>query len=304
MTSLIFSYNLFPMEEHGLTTSEALVWTFGELSGKGVPFPRDEAEFILMHVLHCKRSELFLNARRVLAKEEAQLLRSSVERRTEREPSQYIFGEAEFRGRAFKVTRDVLIPRPETELIVEEALKEAPSFGSGRIEVVDLCTGSGCIGVSAALELKDCEVFATDISGKALMVAEENATRLGASQKMRFAVGDLFAPLPESFKGRVDMVLSNPPYITEKDMASLEPEVREYEPAMALYGGQDGLEAIRRILHDAPEWLSPGGLILMEIGYDQKEAALMLADGSGRYDKTEIMKDYAGIGRIFKARTK
>lgn len=292
------------MEEHGLTTSEALHRAFDELSGSCVPSAREEAEFILMHVLGCKRSELFLNARRVLTEDEDRLLNAALERRIRREPSQYIFGEAEFRGRAFRVTRDVLIPRPETELIVTEALKEADSFGTGRLTIIDLCTGSGCIGISAAIEMKDCEVFATDISGKAIAIAEENAKRLGAGAKVRFCPGDLFGPLPDEIKGRAHMVLSNPPYITEKDMHSLEPEVRDHEPRAALFGGKDGMDIIRRILKEAPGYLVPGGLLLMEIGYDQKEAATMLARDAGAWDSIEILKDYAGIGRILKARTK
>lgn len=290
--------------EHGLTASEALIWTFGELSRNGVPFARDESEFILMHVLRCKRSELFLNARRELTEEEEQVLRNAVARRIRREPSQYIFEEAEFRGLAFKVTRDVLIPRPETELLVEEALKEADSIKDRPVEVIDLCTGSGCIGISIAAGIKDCEVFATDVSGKAIAIAEENANRLGATEKVRFGLGDLFGPVPEGLKGRTDMVLSNPPYINEKDMAALEPEVRDFEPGEALFGGKDGMEIIRRILTEAPEWLRPGGLLLIEIGYDQSGMVTVEAGSSGRFDDIEIVKDYAGIGRILKARSK
>lgn len=290
--------------EHGFTASEALVWTFGELSRNGVPFARDESEFILMHVLRCKRSELFLNARRELTDEEEQALARAVERRTGREPSQYIFGEAEFLGRTFKVTRDVLIPRPETELLVEEALKEAISIKDGRVTVVDLCTGSGCIGISVAAGLKDCDVIATDISERALAIAKENSIRLGTAEKVRFGLGDLFGPVPETLKGRIDMVLSNPPYIDEKDMASLEPEVKDFEPVQALSGGTDGMDIIKRVLQDSPEWLRPGGLLLMEIGYDQSAAVTSLASASARFSDIEIVKDYAGIGRILKARSK
>lgn len=291
------------MEEHGLTVGEALIWAFEELSKACVPFARDESEFLLMHVLDCRRHELFLNARRVLTPQETQLLREAAARKLAREPLQYIFGEAEFRGRAFKVTRDVLIPRPETELLVEEALKEAPSFGAWPLTIIDLCTGSGCIAISAALEMK-CEVFATDISEKALDMARDNAKRLGAGQKITFLSGDLFEAIPEKIKGRAHMVLTNPPYITEKDMAGLAPEVKDFEPRQALYGGSDGLDIIRRIMAQTPAYLIPGGLLLMEIGYDQSEAVLMLAGNSAGYSHAEILKDYAGIGRILKARSK
>ena len=291
------------MEEHGLTVGEALIWAFGELSGALISSARGEAEFLLMHVLDCRRHELFLNARRLLTPQEAHLLREAAARRLNREPLQYIFGEAEFRGRAFKVTRAVLIPRPETELLVEEAIKEAPSFGAGSLTIIDLCTGSGCIAVSAALEFQ-CEVFATDISEKALDMARENAQRLGAAQRVSFLSGDLFGAIPEKLKGRTHMVLTNPPYITEKDMAGLAPEVKDFEPGQALYGGSDGLDIIRRIITETPAYLVPGGLLLMEIGYDQSEAVLMLAGNSAGYSHIEILKDYAGIGRILKARSK
>lgn len=291
------------MEEHGLTAGEALVWAFEELSKALIPFARDESEFMLMHVLDCRRHELFLNARRLLTPQEALLLREAAARRLNREPLQYIFGEAEFRGRAFKVTRDVLIPRPETELLVEEALKEAPSFGAGVLTIIDLCTGSGCIAVSAALEMQ-CEVFAADISEKALDIARENAQMLGAAQRVSFLRGDLFGAIPEKIKGQAHMVLTNPPYITERDMAGLAPEVKDFEPGQALYGGSDGLDIIRRIITETPAYLVPGGLLLMEIGYDQSEAVKKLAENSAGYSHIEILKDYAGIGRILKARSK
>lgn len=273
------------------------------LSKAHIPYARDESEFLLMHVLDCRRHKLFLDARRVLTPQETLLLREAAARRLEREPIQYIFGEAEFRGRAFKVTRDVLIPRPETELLVEEAIKEAPSFGSGPLTVIDLCTGSGCIAISAALDIS-CEVFATDISEKALDIAKENAQRLGASPKVTFLKGDLFGAIPEKIKGRAHMLLTNPPYITEKDMDALAPEVKDFEPRQALYGGSDGMDMIRRIISEATAYLAPGGLLLMEIGYDQSEATTKLAEASAGYSHTEILKDYAGIGRILKARSK
>lgn len=290
------------MEEHGLTVSESLVWLFGELSAGGVPYARDDAEFMLMHVLKCARSDLFLNARRVLTEKEISLLRGAASRRLSREPAQYIFGEAEFRGRPFKVTRDVLIPRPETELLVEEAVREARS-SAPNLKVIDLCTGSGCIAVSVALETGR-EVYAADISAKALEIAKENSERLGADGKTAFFHGDLFGPLPGSLKGCAGMVLANPPYINVKDMETLAPEVADYEPKEALYGGQDGMDIIRRIIAEAPEYLVPGGLLLMEIGYDQGGAVRSTTESSGKYERIEIIKDYADIGRILKARSK
>ncbi len=282
--------------------SETLVWLFGELSAAGIPDARDEAEFMMMHVLECTRSDLFLKARRVLTEKEHEIAREAARRRLSREPAQYIFGEAEFRGRHFKVTSDVLIPRPETELLVEEAVKEARSCAPDLV-IIDLCTGSGCIAVSVALETGR-RVYATDISEKALEIAKENSERLGSAEKTAFLKGDLFGPLPGELKGRSGMLLANPPYINAKDMETLAPEVAAFEPKEALYGGQDGMDIIRRIIIEAPEYLVAGGLLLMEIGYDQGGAVRSLAETSGSYSQIEILKDYAGIERILKARSK
>jgi len=292
------------MEENSPTTGEALQWAFNTLSGALIPYARDEAEFILMHVLKCKRHELFINARRTLTPEEAALLKEAIARRLLREPAQYIFGEAEFMGLPFKVTSAVLIPRPETELLVKEAIKEAPSFGADALTIIDLCTGSGCIAISTALGIKNCHVYATDISDKALVIAKENAGRLEAAGKITFLQGDLFGPVPEKIKGQTHMVLANPPYITGKDMAALSPEVKDFEPKEALYGGTDGLDIIRRLLDTAHEYLAAGGLLLMEIGYNQSVATKALAQSSGKYEHIEILKDYGDIGRILKARSK
>lgn len=292
------------MEEFSLTAGEALQWAFNTLSGSLIPYARDEAEFILMHVLKCKRHELFINARRPLTPEEAALLKDAIARRLLREPAQYIFGEAEFMGRAFKVARGVLIPRPETELLVEEAIKEAPFFGTDTLTIIDLCTGSGCIAVSAALGIKNSEVYATDISDKALAIAKENAVRLNAPAKITFLQGDLFSPVPARIKKLTQMVLANPPYINKKDMAALSPEVKDFEPEEALYGGTDGLDIIRRIIETAHEYLVKGGLLLMEIGYDQSGETKTLAQSSGNYEQIEILRDYGDIGRILKARSK
>lgn len=287
-----------------LTAGEALQKAFSALEGAAVPFARDEAEFILMHILNCRRHELFLDARRPLTPEEAALLEDAVKRRCNREPSQYIFGEAEFRGRPFKAARGVLIPRPETEILVEEAVREAPSFNSGSLRIIDLCTGSGCIAISTALEIENSSVWATDISEKALEIAKENAARLGASGRVTFLQGDLFAPVPDGLKAMAHMVLANPPYITGKGMGELAPEVADFEPKEALYGGDDGLDIIRRIIRTAPLYLVEGGLLLMEIGYDQTDSVLELTEGSGVYEGVKILKDYGGIGRILKARSK
>lgn len=293
------------MKEHlidTMTVSEALIWAYEALSKNGVAEARAESEFLLTHVLACKRHELFLNARRPLSSTESSTLSDWIERRIKREPSQYIIGSAEFRSLSLKVTRDVLIPRPETELLVDEAIKASEAFKGEDLTIIDLCTGSGCIAISAATEIKRCRVYATDISGKALAVAAENAVKAGVKGKIDFLEGDLFGALPPDIRGSVNMVLSNPPYIPEVDMETLEPEVRDFEPKAALRGGPDGLLFIKRIIEGSPEYLATDGLLLMEIGFGQAREAVRLAMESGSFVDIGMIKDYQGIERILKAR--
>lgn len=285
------------------TTGEALRTVFTALSKAGVPEARTESEFVLIHVLGAKRHELFLDAMRELTPQEEKTLDDTVRRRTAREPSQYIFGEAYFRGLDIKVTRDVLIPRPETELLVEEAVKEAGAL-KGEIIIIDLCTGSGCIAVAASREIPGSLVYATDISPAALDVAQENARKNGVADRVRSFQGDLFDALPDEVKGKAKMVISNPPYIAEAEIETLEPEVKDFEPVPALSGGPDGLDFIRRIIKEAPAFLAPNGLLLMETGYGQAKNVMALAEGQGAYKDIGIIKDYGKIERILKARRK
>lgn len=290
--------------ETPLKIGEALVWAFEELSKALVPEPRAEAEFILMHVLGSRRHELFLNARATVTGAQEAELRQAVARRVRREPAQYIFGQAEFRGLSFKVTRDVLIPRPETELLVGEAAKAASALEGGAITIIDLCTGSGCIAIAAAKEIEGSVVYATDISAAALGVARENAATLGAADRVSFYEGDLFAPLPDGIRHSAEMVLSNPPYIAADEIERLDPEVRDFEPRAALEAGPDGLAFIRRIVAACPEYLAPGGWLMLEMGYGQAAKAREATEESAAFTDMEILKDYAGIERILKARLK
>lgn len=279
---------------------EALKRAVERLEAAGVPGPAAEAEFLLTHLLRIKRHELFLNPEKLLTNEEASTLDSFLNRRAAREPAQYITGETEFRGLAFGVTRAVLIPRPETELLVDEALKAAEQFkGKGTVTAIDLCAGSGCIAVSFAKELPESRVYATDVSKAALDVARGNAARNGVAEMIEFLEGDLFAPLAGV---KAHLILSNPPYVTARDMELLEPEVAQWEPHAALYGGEDGLDFYRRIVSGAPAHLLPGGFLIMEIGWAQAPALRELLDKDGRFTEIEIRKDYAGIERVVRAR--
>ncbi len=232
------------------------------------------------------------------------LFEDTIRRRYRREPLQYITGKQEFWGLEFIVTPDVLIPRPETELLVESAI-EIVKGADHRATIVDLCTGSGCIAISLAAEIKNAVIFATDTSEQALAVARENARRHGVSDRIRFLPGDLFDPLGElDIRSSVDIITANPPYIPSGDLPALQPEVRDYEPAVALVAGPDGTEIQRNIIGNAPAFLTARGVLAMEMGMGQAGALRAAAEETGSYASVEIHKDLAGIDRVIIARKK
>lgn len=281
-----------------MTVGEALTWAVKKLEEFKIPDAREEAEFLLTHLLKRKRYELYLNSSLTLTDAEEEDFLSFIERRANREPAQYITGETEFRGLAFKVTMDTLIPRPETELLIDEAIEAARAFKDKALTIIDLCTGSGCIAVSAAVELPESVVYATDISKAALVVAEENAERNGVAGRIMFIEGDLFWPLRDTgFKG-AHIIVTNPPYVAETEKESLAPEVKDFEPHAALFGGTDGLAFIKRIIKKAPDFLLPGGYLIMEIGWDQAEKVKGLFEADGRYEGVRVRRDYGGVERI------
>ncbi|MEK6599741.1 MAG: peptide chain release factor N(5)-glutamine methyltransferase [Deltaproteobacteria bacterium] len=301
------------------TIREVLSWAENYLAGYDVPDAKTEAEYLLSHLLNCKRSGLYLNHDKFLTIDEFQRLVDWLNRRASREPSQYIIGEQEFWGLPFKVNRDVLIPRPETELIVEEAVRTVNSeqwaVASKNIRdnsslttdhsplILDLCTGSGCIGVSLAKEISGCKVYAIDISERALDVAMENAERYDVAGRITFLQGDMFEPL-NGLNIKADIIVSNPPYISKKMMAGLEPEVKDYEPVAALYGGDDGLDFYRRIISESPPYLAKGGYLMLEMGYGQKSDIENIMAECGVFHNIDIKKDFSGIDRVIKARRK
>lgn len=291
------------MPEKKTTVRQALSGATAELAKAGITDALPEAEYLLTHILGCKRHALFLDPDRALTDDESVLFEGYLERRIKREPSQYITGEVDFRGHTLKVTRATLIPRPETELLVDEALKAASPLEKNAV-ILDLCTGSGCIAISAALEIKGSRVYATDISEAALAVAKENAL-INNAGAIEFFKGDLFKALPGGLKGAFDMILSNPPYVAESDRALLSPEVRDFEPEGALFGGADGLDVVKKIIEGAPEYLKKGGVLIMEIGYGQSERVKEITlNDNNRYSEALVRKDYSGIERILVARVK
>jgi len=284
--------------------NEVLRWAREYLSRLDVPEPYMEGEYLLMHVLGCQRKDLLIHPERVLTSDEVKRFSGVIERRGRREPSQYILGEVEFRGLLFKVNREVLIPRPETELLVEEAVNSVCS-GIKDVTVLDLCTGSGCIAICIAKEIKErggLRVYAVDISGGAIAIARKNAERHRVEEKITFLVGDLFSVIkPLGLEGKIDLIVSNPPYVSKEAMERLQPEIKGYEPVLALYGGEDGLDFYRRIIREAPRYLKQQGGLIMEIGFNQAGHVRSLFEKEKVFSRIEVKRDLAGIERIIKA---
>lgn len=247
-----------------------LHWATELLERHGVEKPRLNAELLLCHCTGRSRVELYAYPERGLGQREMKGFLRAVMRRARREPLQYIIGRKGFRRLEIVVDPRVLIPRPETEILVERALEVIKGM-AGHPVVVDVGTGSGCIALSIAQEYPPAVVHATEISEDALRVAEENAARLGLDGAVVFHRGDLLEALPGELRGGVHLVVSNPPYVREEDLPSLPPEVRDHEPRLALVAGRRGTECHSRLMRQAREWLVPGGTLLMEAGEDQLE---------------------------------
>ncbi len=269
-----------------------LNWTKQYFGEKGVENPRLDAEVLLSHILRKDRLYLYVNFDQPLEGAELAAFRAAVKKRAARLPVAYITGEKEFMGLDFQVTPAVLIPRPDTEILIEAALKTLGSADSPRI--LDIGTGSGAICISMLVNLPSAEAVTVDISPEAILVAKSNAERHGVSQRLTFCQGDLFNPV----KGQVfSAIISNPPYIPEADILTLTPEVRQ-EPNLALAGGKDGLDFYRRIIQEGRNYLAPNGFIAMEVGIGQARQVADLAEKSGYFIVSEIVKDYGGIERV------
>jgi release factor glutamine methyltransferase len=285
-----------------VTLIEAINNAAQKLSENGVSNARLDAELLLSHVLNKNRAWLITHIHDALEGKNLQFFEGAVDRRARREPLQYIIGKQEFWGLEFRVTPDVLIPRPETELIIESALAIARDR-HGPLTIIDLCTGSGCIAVSLAKELPSAQIIATDTSEKALGVARTNARAQNVAERIRFFEGDLFEPLETlAVHGRVDIIVTNPPYIRAGDLNTLQAEVRDYEPETALIAGPDGTEVHRRIIGAAPHYLKPRGILIMEMGMGQSGALAAMIREQEQYGSFEVLKDLAGIERVLVAR--
>ena len=279
------------------TRMQSALWGARRLDRAGIAAPRAEAEDLLAHVLSQPRHACYLEPDAPLTADETARLHSLVARRADGVPLQYLMGTETFCGLELEVTPDVLIPRPETEGVVEAALRVlADRRPAGRPTVVaDIGTGSGCLALALARVRPDVVVYATDCSAAALAVAERNARRLGLADRVTFLCGDLFEPLARG-GARVDLVVSNPPYVADDHLSTLQIEVR-HEPESALRGGVDGLHFYRRIVAEAGSVLAEGAAIVVELGCGQADAVGALARGAG-FDVVRIDPDVQQIPRV------
>lgn len=281
-------------EKNGATIAEALREAGERLRAAFVPNDLLDAQTLLAEALGKDRTYLIVNFNQRLSEGILAAFRAMVDRRAAGEPLQYITGRQEFFGLDFEVTTDVLIPRPETELIVEETIRIVQLDRIAHPVIVDVGAGSGCIAVALARELGDARVIASDVSEAALRVARRNAARHGLGGRVDFVAADLLDAFAE--EEFADFILSNPPYVSEGEMPSLQREVRDWEPRLALTDSSDGLSLYRRLLKDAPSRLKPGGLLICEMGYTQSEKLSTMIDRQDWGD-ARLLDDLQGIPR-------
>ena len=279
------------------TVRRILEWTTAHLSKHGSESPRLDAEILLAHARNCKRIELYTRFEEVLTEAQRGTMRELVQRRSKAEPVAYLVGHREFYGLPFRVTPDVLIPRPDTETLVMELLALAKNAESPRI--LDVGTGSGCIAVAIAANLKSASVTAIDISEAALEIAKQNAEANKVADQITFLGGDGLSPLAEDEK--FDFIVSNPPYVAESELDQLQADVRLHEPKLALISGADGLDLVRTLVQDSPRHLVPGGGLLLEIAPEQAGTVENLLLSSGWYENVRILKDLSGQPRVLAA---
>ena len=285
-------------EEGSWTILQLLQWTTRYFTSHHLDSPRADAEILLAHVLQGRRIDLYLRHDQPLNAAELAAFKALIKRRVRREPVAYIVGRREFWSMALRVTRDVLIPRPETECLVETVLAHLPPRdGATCRRVLELGTGSGAIAMALAAERGGHRYFATDASAAAVRVARHNARTHHLDPEIEFWVGSWFAALADA-RATFDLIVSNPPYVPSEEIPKLQPEIFRYEPRGALDGGGDGLDAIRHIIAGAYRYLRPGGLLLVEIGHDQRCRAAAFSEQTERYEAPVCYPDYGGCDRV------
>ena len=284
------------------TISKLLIWTTSYFKSHNIDSPRSTSEILLAHTLNLKRIDLYLRYDQPLTGDELFLFKTYIKRRINREPVAYIVGAREFWSMKLTVTKDVLIPRPETECLVETALSFS-ELGRGPNRILELGTGSGAIILALASEKPENIYFASDSSVEAVNLAFMNAKFHHLDGKINFFAGDWFEPVKNT--GQLfDMLISNPPYIRTMSVPELQPEIYKYEPIAALDGGKDGLNSIKKIIFKAHAFLVQKGMLLLETGHDQKDQIKKIIHDCGNYEEVVFKKDYSGYDRMVCMRKK
>lgn len=282
------------MAEEIWTIGKILKWTEEYFAKAGIDTPRLDGEVLLCHVLNKERIHLYVHFDQPLNPSELAQYKEYIRQRVRHKPVAYIVGHKDFMGLDFKVTEDTLIPRPDTEILVEAVISRLKTTGDNGGTIADIGTGTGAICLSLLNYLSSLKAVTVDISEKALEVARDNAQRLGLSDRIEFFQGDLLEPIKNR---KFIAIVSNPPYIPEGDIAGLEPDVKDFEPVSSLAAGADGLDCYRRLVAEAGELLEDGGFLAMEIGINQAEPLRKLGQEHG-WGRCEIIKDLAGIDRV------
>ena len=283
------------------TIQKLLNWVTEYLTGKGVESPRLSAELLLSHITGLRRIELYTQFNKLVDKQQLDKLHDLVERAGKHEPVAYLVGKTEFYSMELNVAPDCMIPRPETELLVQRAI-EFLRTREGIQHVCDLCTGSGCIAVGIAKNFPNARIIATDICDAALSVAAANIEKYQLKDRIELLAGDLFEPvIPQLDVGRFDLIVSNPPYVSSDEYEKLEKNVKDYEPRLALYAGVDGLDIYRRIIEKADDYLKPDAALMLEIGYAQGPAIKELLEQADVFTEITVEKDFHDNDRVVTA---
>ncbi len=277
------------------TIIKTLEWTAEYFKQHGIAQPRAVAEILLAHILSCQRIDLYLRHDQPLNEDELARYRQIIRRRVTFEPEAYIIGRKEFWSLPLRVSPDVLIPRPETECLVELILDRFPA--DERVHVLELGTGSGAISIALAHERPRWRFWASDLSRRAIAIARANAVGLVPDKAIRFFVGHWFQAI-NARAAAFELIVSNPPYIPTADLDRLQPEVKTFEPFRALDGGPDGMESLEHIIDAAHAYLKPGGCLILEMGHDQQSRVAEHARRHGEYDRVEFRNDYSGYSRV------
>lgn len=284
-----------------------LKWAVDTLKKHGIEFPDTNAHTLLSYVLSCDKTQLYANPDKIIKDENITKYKKLVNKRLRHMPLQYITGHVEFMSLDFVVDERALIPRQETEILVETVLNMTnnKTLSDKMITIMDIGTGCGNIAVSLAINLQNAQIYASDVSKETLDLAKINIRRHKVADRICLFQGNLFEAFDKHLeRGNIDFIVSNPPYVCESEWNRLDPEIKEHEPRDALVGGKDGLCFYKQIIKDAPEWLKPKGFLILETGESQAEAIIKLAEIKNHFDNIEITKDLQKKERIFSARRK